>query len=80
MEIIQNGDDDCDDNSDDDSCFNSDDDEEPDENGLGNQIKRCWEKRVPKLYSDYAYATRMLSVDPEVREDVKKDHLMVVKG
>ena len=70
IDIIQNGDEDCDNDSVDNSC--SDDDEEPNENGLGNQIKRCWVKRVLKIYSDYAYAARMLSVDPEVREDVKK--------
>lgn len=70
MEIIAEGERDEDEDEDEDDEENNDE-EEPHENGLGNKIKKCWEKREEKLYSDYAWIGRILSVDPDVREDVR---------
>ena len=66
MEIIAEGERDEDEDEED-----NNDEEEPHANGLGNMIKKCWEKREEKLYSDYAWTGRILSVDPDVREDVR---------
>ena len=52
MEIIAEGERDEDEED-------NDDEEEPHANGLGNMIKKCWEKREPKLYSDYVWAGRI---------------------
>jgi len=64
----------------DDTDDTSDEDEQnnnlatqPSVNSLSSQIMKCWEKREKSLHTDFAIVGWMLSVMPDIREDVREN-------